>query len=485
MLKKDLTNIKRSSTVGVISLSIRNLLIQSISAIGYFLLTYFMGVAEAGLFDITNEIVSIFGYFSDLGFVAALIQKKSKPKKSQLRTAFTFQQIVVFISLLLVYFNFPSIKNNRGYGPKETWLLAALCFSFFTSSLRTIPSVLLERNLRFKTISIIAIIENLIYYIIAVSLAYFGFGSYSYVIAIFVRSIFSLIAYYSVSPWPVGISLSLKSAKKLFTFGIPYQANSIIAMVKDRFSNVFVAGIIGRLNYGLLSWGQKIPRYALSLMDAVMKVTFPALSRLQNNKELVKKYLQKSIYFIALLSFPLLAGSALVSENIINLIPKYTKWLGAIPSLYVFSITFAISSITTPLTNAFNATGKITLTTRLMIMWTALTWLLLPPLSIYMGLSGALLANLLINTSSFYVWYLANKNFGLSIFKTILTPLISTLVMMSIILLIDSVYMPTKLINLVILKIVFGAAIYIASQLLMSKKQIFWYVDQIKDLKNK
>lgn len=485
MSNQDLKSIKRNSTIGVISLSIRNLLIQSISAIGYFLLTYFMGVAEAGLFDITNEIVSIFGYFSDLGFVAALIQKKSKPKKCQLRTAFSFQQIVVFISLLIVFLKYPSIKNNRGYGPKETWLLVSLCFSFFSSSLRTIPSVLLERNLRFKTISIIAIIENLIYYIIAVSLAYFGFGSYSYAIAIFVRSIFSLIAYYSVSPWPVGISLSLKSAKKLFTFGIPYQANSIIAMIKDRFSNVFVAGIIGRLNYGLLGWGQKIPRYALSLMDAVMKVTFPALSRLQNDKELVKKYLQKSIYFIALLSFPLLAGSALVSPNIINLIPKYTKWLAAIPSLYVFSITYAISSITTPLTNAFNATGKITLTTRLMIMWTVLTWLLLPPLSIYMGLKGALIANLLINLSSFYVWYLANKNFGLSIFKTILTPLISTLAMISTILVIDTVYIPGKLVNLIIIKILIGATIYITSQLLMSKKQILWYVDQIKDLKNK
>jgi len=485
MPNQDLKNIKRSSTIGIISLSIRNLLIQSISAVGYFLLSYFMGVAEAGLFDITNEIVSIFGYFSDLGFVAALIQKKSKPKKRQLQTAFSFQQVVVFISLLIVFFKFPSIRRNRGYGPKETWLLASLCFSFFTSSLRTIPSVLLERNLKFKTISVIAIVENLIYYSLAVSLAYLGFGSYSYAIAIFVRSIFSLIAYYSVSPWPIGINFSLKSAKKLFSFGIPYQANSIIAMIKDRFSNVFVAGIIGRLNYGLLGWGQKIPRYSLSLMDAVMKVTFPALSRLQSDKELVKKYLQKSIYFISLLSFPLLAGSALVSPNIIHLIPKYTKWLAAIPSLYVFSLTYAISSITTPLTNAFNATGKITITTRLMIMWTALTWLLLPPLSIYMGLTGALIANLLINISSFYVWHLAGKNFGLSIVKTIFTPLVSVLTMILAVLLIDTIYTPSKLIYLIILKIVIGAFIYITSQLLMSKKQILWYVDQIKDLKNK
>ena len=72
--------------------------------------------------------------------------------------------------------------------------------------------------------------------------------------------------------------------------GIPYQLNSLIAMIKDRASNVFVAGIIGRQAYAFLGWGQKIPRYSLSLMDAVMKVTFPAISRLQNNKDFVKKY---------------------------------------------------------------------------------------------------------------------------------------------------------------------------------------------------
>lgn len=480
----DLKNIKRSSTVGVIFLSARNFAIQSISAIGYFLLTYFMGVAEAGLFDLVNQIVSIFGYFSDLGFVAALIQKKNKPTKKQLQTAFTFQQIIVLISLFLVAINFPTIKINNGYGPKETWLLIALCFSFFSSSLRTIPSVLLERNLRFKIISFIAIIENLIYYITAVSLAYLGYGSYSYVVAIFLRSLFSLIAFYWLSPWPIGINLSFKSAKKLFSFGIPYQVNSIIAMIKDRLSNIFVADIIGTQNFGYLGWGQKIPRYALSLMDAVMKVTFPALSRLQANKQLVKKYLEKSIFFIALLSMPLLAGSALVSRDLINLIPKYTKWLPALPSLYVFSITYAISSITTPLTNAFNATGKITLTTRLMIMWTVLTWAFLPLLSIYLGLQGALIANLIINLSSFYVWYLAKKNFDISILSTIKSPLISTLIMsLSIVAFTTNFPLLNPFLNIII-KIIIGTTTYFISQSILSKRQLAWYINQIKSLKN-
>jgi len=484
MLLNEIETIKKKSTVGIIFLSLRNFLIQSISAIGYFLLTFFMGVAEAGLFDIVNEIVSIFGYFSDLGFVAALIQKKDKPKKKEMQTAFTFQQIIVFLSLLLIFITYPTIKANRGYGSKETWLLIALCFSFLTSSLRTIPSVLLERNLKFNTISIVAIIENALYYLIAVILASRGFGSYSYVIAIFVRSTFSLIAYYSLSPWPIGFSFSVNSVKNLFAFGIPYQLNSLIAMIKDRASNVFVAGIIGRQAYAFLGWGQKIPRYSLSLMDAVMKVTFPAISRLQNNKDFVKKYLEKSIFFIALVSFPLLAGSALISKDLINLIPKYTKWLPALSSLYVFSATFAISSLTSPLVNAFNATGNIKLTTKLMIMWTVLTWAFLPTLSYFYGLNGALVANLIINLSSFIVWYLAKTKFDLSVLTHIKKTVLATFLMIFSVIIFNNLLTFNLLPLKIILNITLAVATYILCHYLISKKEISWYIDQIVKLKN-
>ena len=463
-------------------MSFRNILIQSISAIGYFLLTYFMGVAEAGLFDIVNEVVSIFGYFSDLGFVSALIQKQNKPSQKELRTAFSFQQILVLFCLLIIFISYPSIKIAKGYGPKETWLLIALCFSFFTSSLRTIPSVLLERNLKFKTISFIAIIENLIYYLLAVILAARGFGLYSYVIAIIVRSIFSLFAYYLVSAWPIGISFSLKSAKLLFSFGIPYQLNSLLAMIKDRASNVFVAGIIGRQQYGYLGWGQKIPRYSLTLMDAVMKVTFPAISRLQQNKDMVKKYLEKSIFFISSLSFPLLAGSALITPDLINLIPKYTKWLPALPSLYTFSLTMAIASITSSLINAFNATGNIKLSSKFMLMWTVLTWLLLPSLSYFMGLNGTLIANILINLSSFIVWYVAKRKYAIDVVKNIYKTIIFTLIM-SLLIVTLSNFAHFSLILSIVVKVIVGSFSYFMLHIFFNRQELRWFYLQIKELK--
>ena len=161
-----------------------------------------------------------------------------------------------------------------------------------------------------------------------------------------------------------------------------------------------VAGIIGRDAFGLLSWAQKGPRIPLSFMDAIMKVTFPTFSRLQGHPEILARSLQRSIYYIALFVFPALAGIWLISPDFINLIPKYGQWRPALTPLKFYVISYAIAAVTTPLTNAFNAIGKITTTTKFMIMWAILTWLFLSLFSYRYGYTGTAMASLLVSFSS-------------------------------------------------------------------------------------
>ncbi|MDD4026867.1 MAG: oligosaccharide flippase family protein [Candidatus Shapirobacteria bacterium] len=479
----DLQEIKKKTTKNVFFLSVRNMGIQSVSIIGFFLLTILLGTAEVGLFAIVAESVGILGYFSDIGLAAALIQKKDEVKKEELQTTFTIQQILVFVSLIVIYFVYSKISFTKGYGSKEFWIFLSLCFSFAAASLKTIPSVLLERKLNFKLISTIDIIENASFYVFAVLFAFLGFGAYSYAIATFIRSLLGLVIIYKYSSWPIGFSFHKNSAKTLFKYGIPFQLNSFIAMAKDRLSNLFVATIVGRESFGILSWAQKATRIPLSFMDAIMKVTFPTFARLQDHKEILKRSLEKSIYFIALFVFPMTAGIALIAPDLINFIPKYTKWAPAIFPLYLYAVNVAIASITTPLTNAFNAIGKITLTTKFMIMWTVLTWILFPILSIKFGYIGTAYATLLVGMSSFIVWFMAKRVFDIQIIKTIFKPATATFLMVVACLFFQSLGLSSflNIIGTFLLSIL----VYSLYHYLFSKDEIIWFWQQIKCLKQK
>lgn len=482
MDKKAWEKIKSQTTNSVIFLSLRNFGLQGISLIGFFLLTLLLGPSEVGLFAIVAETIAILSYFSDVGLASALIQQKDEVKKEDLQTTFIIQQILVIGCLAMVAIFYPQIAKTKSYGSKEIWILISLCYSFFIASLKTIPSVLLERKLDFKVISTIDIFENLTFYIFAVMFAFFGFGAYSYAIAVFIRSTLGLILIYKWQPWSIGFSFSKDSAKKLFKFGIPFQLNSFIAMAKDRLSNILVAGIVGRNGFGYLSWGQKAPRLPLGFMDAIMRVTFPTFSRIQEKKDLLSRSLSRSIFFIAFFSFPLLAGIVSVAADLTSIIPKYEKWTPALIPLYFYAANAAIALITTPLTNAFNATGKILTTTKFMIMWTVLTWILFPLLSIKYGYIGTSVATLLVGLSSFVVWFVAQKEFKINIIKQIFHPLISSIL----ILLICSqikIFIQIPIYYQLIIKIISSLIFYSTYQWIFSKDQILWFATQIKIIK--
>lgn len=478
----NIEEIKQKATLSVVFLTLRNLGLQAFSFVGFFILTILMGPSEVGLFSIVTTSIGILGYFSDFGLASALIQQKDEVQTNELRTVFLIQQLIVVTALIIIFFIFPSLSLSHHWGNKELWITVALGFAFLMSSLKTIPSVLLERRLNYKIISTIDVTQNIIYYVIAVFFAFLHFGAYSFAIATAASSIVGLIFIYSQCPWPIGISFSLPAAKKLFRFGIPFQLNTFIALAKDRFSSLFVAGIIGRESFGILSFAQKGPSIPQSFMDPIMRVTFPTFSRLQQHPELLKKSLERSLFIITFFAFPVLVGISVVASPLINLIPKYGKWLPAIIPLYFYAYNTAVAVVTTPLTNAFNAIGKIKLTTKFMIMWTVLTWIFYPLLSIKFGYIGTAIAVAIVGSSSFIVWYFADRLFSTNIFKTIFHPLASSLLMLSVLLIISSLGLNPYL--KVSAEILIGVLIYITYHLLFSRQQLAWFVHQVKWARN-
>ncbi len=479
----DIEKIKVKTRANVIFLTIRNFGIQGISILGFFILTILLGTGEVGLFAIVAESVAILGYLSDIGLAAALIQQKDEVDNDDLKTTFTIQQSLVILCLIIAVISYIGISSYKDYGTKELAIFAALCISFVISSLKTIPSVLLERKLNFKLLSTIDIVENIIFYAVAVFFAFLGFGAYSYAIAVLTRSIIGLIIMIKNSWWSVGVGIKWSTAKKLFKYGIPYQLNSFIAVAKDRMSNILVAFIIGKESFGILSWAQKGARVPLSFMDAIMKVTFPTFARLQEHHDLLKRSLQKSIYYIALFVFPSLVGISFLLNDIIHIIPKYTKWEPALVPAYIYAVCMAIAAITTPLTNAFNAIGKITTTTKFMIMWTTLTWIFYPLLSWKYGYMGTTFAALIVGVSSFVVWFTAKKQFKINILLSISKPLISSLIMILILLFINT-FKLNYLYSLII-KIFTATIFYIIFHLTIGKDETKWFIEQIKCLKFK
>lgn len=422
--------IKTKAVKGAAILTGRMILMQPINFLSMALLTAFLVPSEFGIYFVVSAIKNFLSYFSDIGFAPALIQKRGELTDIELKTIFTAQQILILTILILGFIATPLIQKIYNLNQQAIYLLWALLFSLFFASLKTIPSVLLERKLEFNKWVIPQISETIIFNLIAVFLAWKGFGVTSYTVAVLVSGIAGLIVTYIVQPWLPGVAFSVASFKSVLKFGIPYQANTLLAMVKDDGMILFLGAVIGPAGIGLLGWAQKWAYAPLRFfMDQVIKVTFPAFSRLQDNRKELSDLISKSIFFICLLVFPSLVILVLIAPSLVQIIPKYIKWSPALFALSVLTITSGLAAVTTPLTNTLNAIGKITLTFKLMIMWTILTWVFVPGLTALYGLNGAAVGFTLVGLSSFIALYLVSKYVDIDYLRSVGKPVLASTLM--------------------------------------------------------
>lgn len=478
----DLQLIKSRSARGVASLVSRSLLVQLISSLGFFFLTVFLGRSDIGLFFAVTEIIAILGYFSDIGLAASLIQKKDPPDKADLRTTFTVQQVLVVTLIIIALVSSPLLQNFFNLTPSGVLLLYALLAGFFLASLKTIPSILLERSLRFDQLAIVEVLETVIFYALAVTLAKSGAGVASYTYAVLARGLVGTLALYLLNPWPIGLAFSKHSLGQLLKFGIPYQLNTFLAVIKDRFTTVLLFKIIGSDGLGILGWAQTWSQKPLRLvMDNVTKVTFPAISRLQDNPEARKKALEKSLFFSTSLIFPILIGFAILVRPLMTLIPRYSKWEIALTPLYIYLFSSTWAAISTPLTNALNAIGKIRYTFYLMIMWTALTLILLPFLALKYGFLGVAYGTGMIAFTSVVPIFITKKFIPFSLTYSTIKPLLASLVMGVFVWLVLS---QTTGILGVTASLVVGLITYVLALFLLYGRGLFQEItNQIKNLK--
>lgn len=419
--------IKARSIAGVVALTSRTFILQIIAFAATIFLTIFLTPAVFGLFYVVSAIVAFLGYFSDVGLAAALIQKKEQLTREDLVTTFTIQQILVGTTVLLVLFSSSLIGSWYGLDDSGVWLLRVLAIAFFISSLKTIPSILLERELAFSTLIIPQILETIGFYATAILLAWLGFGVTSFTWAVAVRAVVGLVAMYVVAPWVPGFGISRGVAKQLMRYGIPFQLNSFLALIKDDLLTVFLGRALPLGHIGYIGWAKKWAEVPLRLiMDSVIRVTFPAFSRLQHDKERLRLAIEKTLFGLSVTIFPITVAMIVAIKPLIAVIPRYGKWEPAVVSFYLFAVASAVASLSTPLTNALNALGFIKTTLKLMILWTLLTWVLTVSLLPFMGFNGVAFSLLLITSTLILVVILAQRAVPFSFRTSVQVPFVGS-----------------------------------------------------------
>ena len=370
-------------------------------------LTVLLSPTVFGMYITVLSIISLLNYFSDIGLAASLIQKK-EITKDDVKTTFTIQQILILTLITIGFFSTTFIRRFYNLPAEGVYLFWGLLLAFFISSLKTIPSIFLERKIQFQKIVQVQIIENTVFYLLAIILAVLNFGVMSFTYAVIARAIIGLITMYSISFWLPTVGISAKSLRHLLSFGIPFQASSFLALFKDDLITLFLGKVLGFEGLGYIGWAKKWAESPIRIiMDNISRVLFPVISRIQSDKEKISRLIEKLLNYQTTLLAPTLVGLALLMKPLVEIIPKYNKWEPALPFFYIFIVASFFSSYSTPFMNLFNALGKVKISFSFMLSWTVATWLLTPLFIRLFGLYGFPLNQLILSLTFVIVLYLS------------------------------------------------------------------------------
>jgi len=474
----DLDTIKTKAIRGIAVIAGRGFILSIISQISVFFLITFMSPEQMGVFWVVNAAVFFLIYFSDIGLAAALIQKKDTPTEIDYRTTFTIQQILIVFLLIILYVLTPSIVSTYSLSEPGKNLVYALGFSLFLASLKSIPTVKLERKLEFAKMAIPDLLESFVYSISVVYFAWKGYGVESFTYAVILRGVVGVVTMYILVPWMPTFAISKKSLKELFRFGVPYQLNTLISVFKDRGMTLIIGKVIGTAGVGYLGTAERFSQMPLRLfMDPVTKVSFPAFARMQEEKKELAKMVTRTIFFITFLTYPLLMGMVLVMPVFITVFPVYQKWEPSLTPLFFMTINVYFASATTLLTNLLAAIGRIKTVTKLIIMWTVLTVLFVPMLGARYGVNGAAAGYALVSLSSIVAIYITRKIIPFSLFESVGKPFIAT-VAMGIVVLIAKQFLHDTVLNMFILVAV-GGVTYACVSFILYGSRLFSDVKKI------
>lgn len=425
-----LQNIKKRSVTGAASYFIRTGMLQAIGLVANTILSAYLAPEDYGIYGLVVQVVGLLTFFADIGLAAALIQKKEDPSQADYRTAFTVQQALSWLIVSITVLVSMNAAFQAKAGDPGVWILLAMGISFPLATIKTIPSVILERKLDFSKLVLPQILEQIVFQGTLIVMVLQGHGLISYAYAIIFRAVVGAVSMVILQPWSIGLGIDSKALRGLFGYGAKFQINDFLARIKDQLFYFVLAAFLPAREFGYINWAKQWSMYPYTLtVQNVMSVTFPAFSRLQGHTLALKKAIEKSLFFITTAIFPILIGMVIFINPVLEVFPVYQKWQPAVVSLIFFTLSIGWSAVSTPLSNTLNAVGKIDTTLKLMIMWTSLTWIITPILLRYIGYEAVAVAAFIISFTSLMPAYYVKKFVPINFFDSIWRQLLAAGVM--------------------------------------------------------
>ncbi len=349
-------SLKQHTITGMVWSSIGKFGTLGISFLSNIILARILYPQDFGMIGMLYIFIAISQTFINGGLGSALIQRK-EPTHIDYSTVFYWNLFFAVFFILILYFTSPLIAGFYEMDELKN-ILRVQSIILIINSFSLVPATYLQKNLRFKELSIRNIISALVGLLAAVSLAYAGFGVWSLVYSTLFAGVTNVILLWKMSSWRPTWEFSFESLKNLFSFGGLILLSALVETIYVNIQGLIIGKAFSATKLGYYTQARKLEEVpSASLSSIVNEVSFPVFSKLQDDRQTLKRGVQKSIKSVVYLNFPLMALLIVIAHPLFILL--YTsKWEPAVPYFRILCLGSMLYTLNTVNTNVIKSLGK-------------------------------------------------------------------------------------------------------------------------------
>lgn len=337
-------------------IAVTNIFKQVLQIVSLIVFARLLSPDDFGMFAILMIFVNFLEMFIDMGTSSALIHVET-PSDKLLSSIFYFNIFVGFLlCFLLIFLSEPIALFFENTKLEE--LLQIISISFIIVSFGVVQKALFEKQLDFKHVTLIESFSVFVGVIFGIGAAVYGLGVYSLIIQILFGSIIRVVLMWFASTWRPLVYFSLNEIKNIWGYTSNLFSFNLINYFARNADTFLVGKFLGSSALGVYSLAYKIMLYPLQNITRILiRILFPAFSKIKDDNEKFQKAYLRVIFFIALISFPLMSGLIATSTVFVHIFLG-DKWHNLAQLIMILAPVGMVQSIVSTTGSIYMAKGN-------------------------------------------------------------------------------------------------------------------------------
>jgi PST family polysaccharide transporter len=322
---------------GGVYLFVRQGLGMAIGTVGVVLLTRTIGPGAYGLYGAAFAVFAYLAYLSEWGVGVYLVRREGELQSQDYHQAFSLLLLLSLLGAGLAFLALPFIERwvrLEGFGPLALVMFAGLPVHLLSQ----VPLARLERALDFRSVALVELSIQIIFYLVALPLAYLlQLGPWAPVGGWWAQEILRFGLLYRMSAYRPRLYWESARARAMVGYGLGFSASNWVERLRDLVNPLVVGRYAGAEAVGYVALTIRILNQLSFVKQVAWRLSIATLARLQEDRTRLMNAVTEGTSLQLMALGPLLIGFGLVSPWIIPLLfgPDWLPVLEIYPFLAV------------------------------------------------------------------------------------------------------------------------------------------------------